>query len=373
MTQCEILFDGDHVQTVLYRANSNYTVVSFGSLVSIADGRRAFGKDWAAKNGVDLIGFVGKDRNWYPNAETSRAVDAAKRYIDRPCLTYGSSMGGYGALRFSRQLGASAALAFSPQMTIDPAVTGDADKRYTSYFDPELHSDMLLRQDHLCANSYAFYDPTFPMDTAQVNFLEDGPNLIHAPLRYLGHGTIEAIASSAVCGPVFEDAVAGHTQNVINRLQDRRTDLPFYYARLCKVLRDTNHPKLAQAVAKKGLIEHETDWKITREYSTVLSQQSFHQQALSAFAPMMELYPKSRNVHFHYTTLLIEAGDYTQAAVMATQEVEHADTVPNRFLLIKSLVLGGEIDRAQQAIQSATDTFPSQASRFQGLMNMAKS
>ena len=37
-------------------------------------------------------------------------------------MTYGSSMGGYAALRFARALRADAILALSPQYSIDPAV-----------------------------------------------------------------------------------------------------------------------------------------------------------------------------------------------------------------------------------------------------------
>ena len=55
-------------------------------------------------------------------------------------LTYGVSMGGYGALKYSRKLCADAALVFGPQYSIDPDLVGHFDSRYADFYIAGTHT-----------------------------------------------------------------------------------------------------------------------------------------------------------------------------------------------------------------------------------------
>lgn len=83
--------------------------------------RAAFGDAFLASRGLDAIHVVSRTNAWfdYPEMEDALgAITAATAGYAR-VLTYGSSMGAYGAIRFAERLGAVAAIAISPQYGVD--------------------------------------------------------------------------------------------------------------------------------------------------------------------------------------------------------------------------------------------------------------
>lgn len=76
-----------------------------------------------ARYGINVIHFTCRGPQWYQysDAETAgRALGRAAAAFDY-IVTYGASMGGYGALLFARHAGAHMTLAISPQYSMDPA------------------------------------------------------------------------------------------------------------------------------------------------------------------------------------------------------------------------------------------------------------
>ena len=85
--------------------------------------RPGFGEAFLAGEGIAAIHVLPSGNHWYqypdmlPTLEAIRAALAGAGRV----ITYGSSMGGYAAVRFADWVGAGAALALSPQYSIDPA------------------------------------------------------------------------------------------------------------------------------------------------------------------------------------------------------------------------------------------------------------
>jgi tetratricopeptide (TPR) repeat protein len=84
--------------------------------------RPGFGEAFFRSEGVTAIHVLSHGNDWFQTSEMqlviqiiSEAAAGAERL-----LAYGSSMGGYAALRFAGPAGAHAALALSPQYSIDP-------------------------------------------------------------------------------------------------------------------------------------------------------------------------------------------------------------------------------------------------------------
>lgn len=119
------LFRSDNV--VVRRAPSADTrrwVVTFDNY-GLGPGfdRPGFGEAYLRDAGVSAIHVLGRGDDWYQYPEMGEAMAAVRSAVARAdrVLTYGSSMGGYAALRFADAVGAHAVLALSPQYSIDPA------------------------------------------------------------------------------------------------------------------------------------------------------------------------------------------------------------------------------------------------------------
>jgi hypothetical protein len=83
---------------------------------------RPFGDPMFAKYGINVIHFTCRGPHWfqYPDAEAAgRALGAAAAGFDH-IVTYGTSMGGYGALLFARHAGAHLTLSIAPEYSVDP-------------------------------------------------------------------------------------------------------------------------------------------------------------------------------------------------------------------------------------------------------------
>ena len=99
-------------------------MVSFGHCDECHDlDRQGFGEAFFARHGISAIFVNGCGNHWYQYPDMIEALGTI-RYALRTCpniMTYGSDMGGYAAIRFAEHVGATAALALSPQYSCDPA------------------------------------------------------------------------------------------------------------------------------------------------------------------------------------------------------------------------------------------------------------
>ena len=98
-------------------------VVTFDSYHDVPGFDRAgFGESYFAAEGIPAIHIMSHDNDWFQHAELSAAltrVGAAATGAGR-LLAYGSSMGGYAAIRSADASGADRVLALSPQYSVDP-------------------------------------------------------------------------------------------------------------------------------------------------------------------------------------------------------------------------------------------------------------
>ena len=138
-----VLYDGTHVQLIHIPADSAYSLLTFDIMHAKANGISAFASGLAQSRGINFFGIVPKSPCWYPVKETQEAVAIVAALKDRPTITYGSSMGGYGALKYGKAAGADIAIALGPQATINRETCGKDDPRYHRYYDVALHGNSM--------------------------------------------------------------------------------------------------------------------------------------------------------------------------------------------------------------------------------------
>ncbi len=205
----QVLFASPDLRVVLRRApdgGGRPLVVTFDSLnADLNLDRPGFGEAWLRDVGHDAVHVVSADNAWYQHPDMGpacEAIRAAARGRSR-VVTYGSSMGGYAALRFAEAVGAAAAVAISPQFSIDPARV-PFETRWTEYADG---LRFLWEQDEggpadapSLKTAYVIYDPTED-DRRHVELLSRRYPVVPFTLPYAGHPAGTFLAEAQLLAP----------------------------------------------------------------------------------------------------------------------------------------------------------------------------
>ncbi len=136
---------------------------------------------------IDFIHFIARDNDWYQYPELLEATEAAAKLTSKysRVVAYGSSMGGYAAIRFGAMVGARIAIALSPQYSIDPKVV-PFENRWAA---DSSRIAFLFDKKQPCAfteTSIVFFDP-FDPDSRHVELYEGQTKLHRIRVPNSGH------------------------------------------------------------------------------------------------------------------------------------------------------------------------------------------
>jgi hypothetical protein len=178
-------------------------VVTFNELGSITNQDRFWGKEFFGKLGIASIGVITPKPNWYPAEEIAAAIEAINfRAKGRRIVTYGHSQGGYGAIKFSAALGASAALSFCPQWSIAPDEVGHFDRRFVRFYDASLNNGRKIRPADISPNTFIFLDPFEGADVLNADLI-DSPATSRVIAPFTGHETVRIMAETDAGSEIF--------------------------------------------------------------------------------------------------------------------------------------------------------------------------
>lgn len=149
--------------------------------------RPGFGENFLRSRRIDAAHVVPRYNRWYQYPEIPQLASllggVAGGYART--ITYGSSMGGYAAIRLAGAVGAHAALAISPQFSIDPAVV-PFDSRW---LDDARAIDFSLERDwqpEFDGTAYIAYDPN-DVDARHFDLFAQRTRVIPIGLHGAGH------------------------------------------------------------------------------------------------------------------------------------------------------------------------------------------
>ena len=212
-----ILFDCEDFQVIQRTGRSDFLLITFSSLgmfignASVADGQTFWGRSIAEAFDYTAIGFVAKKRNWFcsPYVDGACAAVASLAAKFNKVVAYGSSMGGYAALRFGRQAGATAAVSFAPQYSIDPESVGSFDNRYSFAFDFKLHRGMEIQGEHVPPFSTIFVDPFVTQDWGHAQLIrKNATNTRVITLFSCGHECVRVTANKDLAHHLLQTCVS---------------------------------------------------------------------------------------------------------------------------------------------------------------------
>ena len=209
------IFDGDHLRAMHCARGHDRLIVTFDFRTP---GKSGFSPANPSSRfdaaGFDQIMLRTARNDWFVNADTARCETALARAARGYAAvhTLGWSMGGYGALRFARALGASRITVVSPQVSVHPDIV-PFDRRYRAEaagFDRRA-GDLAIRATP-DATGAVLYDPMIRGDrlnAAMIGALF--PGLARIALPFGGHPATGTLRDGGRAWVVQKCALAGAT------------------------------------------------------------------------------------------------------------------------------------------------------------------
>jgi hypothetical protein len=171
--------------------------------------RWGFGENFLRDRAVDAVHVIGRDNNWYQYPEMPDAMAAIARVSRgyRRVISYGSSMGGYAAIRYGGAAGAAAALAMSPQFSIDPTVVPFEWR----WLEETRQIDFTLERSWtpaFVATAYILYDPR-TLDRRHMALFAARGYVVPVPMPHSGHSIARFLADCGLLQQAVLDAAHG--------------------------------------------------------------------------------------------------------------------------------------------------------------------
>jgi len=207
----ELVFDGAHLRAVLHPGDAKQLMVTFDfrqngkNDFTVTEHSTHFARMQFAQLSVKT-----RANDWFINPDTQALEDALSQLGQRfeRVNMLGYSMGGYGALRFARALGAVSAVLISPQVSILPDLV-PFDPRYRAEgrgFDPVLGD--LTERAHPGLRGLILLDPFARADLQHAQMIQIlFPRLQVVRLPFGGHPASLMLRETGKNGAILRAAV----------------------------------------------------------------------------------------------------------------------------------------------------------------------
>jgi hypothetical protein len=188
-SEAQTVFDDEEIRVVWHPGNADFVLITFGDLITPVVGNRCFADGPVGKACIPCIGIIAKGPNWFPResllAASQIIIPLLRPYESR--ITYGGSMGGYAAIKFSRLFDATEVIALCPQWSIDPAECDGKDAGWIDYFTDSM-AGMGIRNEDISGAVFVFADLLHCQDDFHCRMIRgvcSAATLINVPL--VGH------------------------------------------------------------------------------------------------------------------------------------------------------------------------------------------
>lgn len=187
------IYRSDFLRARFVDLGSDRVIVSFPDRVHPAELDEAgWGEAFLSSRKMSAVYITLANIDWYQCPDFFDMLAAIRAHLgpDVPLTTYGSSMGGYGALLASKTLGADMCFAMVPQYSIDPKVV-PFERRYKSEF-KKIGAFIHDLDAHVCPSCQYFiaFDPTHASDRKHAALIKRSFNPQVLPVYGARHAVI---------------------------------------------------------------------------------------------------------------------------------------------------------------------------------------
>ena len=255
---CHVVFSGEHIRleytgpdpSSFITTSKTNVVIAFAPFdFPFAPKTVGWGSSSFSKRKITHVCVFSATPDWYQNDEFFDAMKACGAFLgpNADITSYGFSMGGYGALLGAKALGATRAVAVSPQFSIDPAVV-KFERRYSEQW-AAMSGWKYNLSEHMKGSATEYivlFDPLHRQDSRHEARLPKPSNYQRCLLHGVGHAGIQALVEIKEQEALF-DLLRGVANHREVRLAFRsKRDVSFRYVR--KVGTRLHEQKRAAAV-----------------------------------------------------------------------------------------------------------------------------
>jgi tetratricopeptide (TPR) repeat protein len=363
-----LIYRTDLTEVFFHEGSSEYVLVTFGNLGVRANGSDYFGRTLVEKNDITCIGFAPRYPHWYPRRDIAACIPAIAGILHRRrVVTYGDSMGGYGALKHADLVGAGIVIAGSPQYSIDPADVPH-DGRYRRHYNEELHlHDMRIHRMDTGVGSqgvrrYVLFDPIDKDDLYNLSLIAAAVEIRPFPLRYTSHYSFRVIASSTIFKQFVALALESRDIEIRDLLRASRKRSGTYHLYLARQCSLRGQPRAALSLLTSaeqlGVPAEDLYARLAEHYG----RYGELAKAIEAARRALDLVPNAAYGYWLLGSLLQKEGRLPEARKMLRRAVDLTpDVAQYHFDLWSVLQMSGSAEAAIEAGLEAEPKFSSNA------------
>lgn len=215
-----VFYDTENLHAIHHKGDPRHgTLIQFSAAILEQGKQPLWAKAFFARWKGDAILITPRGKDYFPPALMAPVLSAFPA-LTHPVIVMGSSMGGYGALKYSAKLGADAVIAFAPQFSVSPHEAPFDPGRH-GFYNAELHGDMAIKPEDISGEVALFYDPEVNWDTLHTQAIVEAIKSAKVvAARHGGHELIELFKTE----PALAGAVARTLQGSPQALQQHCTD-----------------------------------------------------------------------------------------------------------------------------------------------------
>jgi len=247
----QVIYEDEEIIVVFYEGDSEFTMFTFGDMVSLAAGTRFYADVLAVKYSINTVGFMAKRANWFPKTSMTRAIAATQPFIVSRAerVSYGGSMGGYAAIKYSASLSIKTVIAFCPQWSIDPEECSNFSSGYEACFSPEM-SGMGIKDCDINGEIFLFFDPAYSTDRSHFNRILSLQSKVHPVKVYASdHHVTSMLAGSETFAEILKACRSRDIERLRRVVSETRRSNPL---RTRVILRRAleRHPRLIAKITE---------------------------------------------------------------------------------------------------------------------------
>ena len=314
---------------------------------------------------------MGRSEDWYQYPDMAAAlatVRTATAGADR-VVTYGSSMGGYAALRFADAVGATDALALSPQYSIDPKVAPQ-ELRWTQdakriRWRPELGGPMSCS-----ARPVVVFDPTGP-DRWHGERIEQDLGCRAIRLPYTAHPVTTYLADVSLLGPLLREVLDGDfdARGFQREARQRRARNGIYLGELAAA-QPQRKASTALALARRAVDVSPGNYHAQVSLARLLSRDGRHDEALAILDSVVQASERGLTYVVDYGNALVLAGRIAEARVIVDEAMSRTSDVAHLHAWAAHICwLNHEKTRARRLIRRAVMLDPGNTPYLRALID----
>ncbi|MBF0859784.1 hypothetical protein HKD24_11225 [Gluconobacter sp. LMG 31484] len=191
-----LIFENEFYKLYHNQNKSDFCVVTFSAFdAPERHNNRFFLYEPSIKLKINTFGIVAKTDCWFVREEFSEVLEILREILpkDQKILLFGSSMGGFAAIKYSKLLSADYVLALAPQFSLDKSER-DSESFYDQFYKNYMEGMGLKKKDAV-GTIYIIYDPNKAHED-EINFhriKSEIPEVEGIKIFYAGHVVMESL------------------------------------------------------------------------------------------------------------------------------------------------------------------------------------